>query len=70
MPKEQLDKNPQIKELLTQAQTNIANRQKGWDTQIENAKKNTDLAYNRAMGGQEDKKGGDKKRPDLSTFQK
>jgi len=70
MPKEQLDKNPQIKELLTQAKTNIADRQKGWDTQIEEAKKNTDLAYNRAMGGQEDKKGGDKKRPDLSTFQK
>lgn len=70
MPKEQLDKNPQIKELLTQAKTNIADRQKGWDAQIEEAKKNTDLAYNRAMGGQEDKKGGDKKRPDLSTFQK
>jgi hypothetical protein len=70
MPKEQLDKNPQIKELLTQAKTNIADRQKGWDTQIEEAKRNTDLAYNRAMGGQEDKKGGDKKRPDLSTFQK
>jgi hypothetical protein len=70
MPPEQLDKNPQIKQQLIEAQTNKANRQKDWDSQIENAKRNTDLAYNRAMGEGKSDKGGDKKRPDLSTFQK
>ena len=74
LPPEQLDKNPQIKEQLNQAKINIANREKEWNSQIENAKRNTDLAYSRAMGNQSDKgdkdnKGGNK-RPDLSTFQK
>jgi hypothetical protein len=72
MPPEQLDKNPQIKQQLIEAQTNKANRQKDWDAQIENAKSNTDLAYNRAMGGQEDKggKGGKGTPPPLSSFQR
>ena len=75
LPPESLDKNPQIKQQLEQAKVNIANREKEWNSQIENAKRNTDLAYNRAMGSQEDKggkggKGSDKKRPDLSTFQR
>ena len=74
LPPEQLDKNPQIKDQLNQAKINIANREKEWNSQIENAKRNTDLAYSRAMGGQGDKGGkdnkGGNKRPDLSTFQK
>lgn len=73
LPPEQLDKNPQVKEQLQQARANIAEREKNWNSQIEDAKRNTDLAYNRAMGGQgegKSGKGGDKKRPDLSTFQK
>jgi hypothetical protein len=72
LPPEQLDKNPQIKQQLVQAQTNIAEREKNWNTQIENAKSNTDLAYNRAMGGQGEGKGGkggDKRAP-IASFQK
>jgi hypothetical protein len=74
LPPEQLDKNPQIKDQLDQARANIEKREKEWNSQIENAKRNTDLAYSRAMGGQGDKGGkdnkGGNKRPDLSTFQK
>jgi hypothetical protein len=72
LPPEQLDKNPQIKQQLVQAQTNIAEREKNWNSQIENAKSNTDLAYNRAMGGQGEGKGGkggDKRAP-IASFQK
>jgi len=73
LPQETLDKNPQIKHQLDQAKTNIANREKDWNSQIENAKRNTDLAYSRAMGGQEDKggkggKGGKGTPPPIASF--
>jgi hypothetical protein len=75
MPPAQLDKNPQVKQQLDQAKTNIANRETEWNSQVENARRNTDLAYNRAMGGQEDKggkggKGGKGTPPPIASFQR
>jgi len=74
LPKEQLDKNPQIKEQLDAAKSNVVKRQGDWNTQIETYKSNTDLAFSRAMGnqgaGSAGGKGGKGTPPPLSSFQR
>ena len=73
LPKDQLDKNPQIKEQLQTAKDRIAAREKSWDSQIANAKSNTDLMFARAMPNQNENKtgaGGKGTPPPLSSFQR
>jgi hypothetical protein len=75
LPKDQLDKNLQIKEQLQVAKDRIAEREKGWDTRIADAKNNTELAFSRAMPNQNENKGGagaggKGTPPPLSSFQR
>jgi hypothetical protein len=73
LPKDQLDKNPQIKEQLQVAKDRIVARERDWDSRVEGAKSNTDLAFSRAMGDQGANvagAGGKGKPPPLSSFQR
>jgi hypothetical protein len=73
LPKDQLDKNPQIKEQLQVAKDRIVARERDWDSRVEGAKSNTDLAFSRAMGDQGANvtgAGGKSKPPPLSSFQR